>query len=190
MEQHNEKLSNGLRMFFQGQVIILLGVIAYLFLHFFAAGLAAILLILSVLVGGISALAALAGLRHVHPDYRNAFYVLLLKVMLSIVSSFFNEGVPGSLLDLADSLCGLLQLYFMLRATNSFLEAQGAVKQIQDGKNVWKMNLLLIGLSVVSLLVLQINETVGGVLSLVVTLLHLFYLVMYLGYLREASETL
>lgn len=190
MEQHNEKLSNGLRMYFQGQVIILLGIIAGLILKLFIPGFAAIILILSILVGGLSALAALVGLRHEHPDYRNALYALVLKVVLSVVSMFVDEGVPGSLLDLADSLCSLLQIYFIIRATNSFLEAQGAMKQVEDGKNLWKMNLILFVLSLVSLIVLLFNETAGGVLSLIYTLLNLFVLVMYLGYLRAASETL
>lgn len=177
-----KEVSNGLNLLYVGNLIVIL---ASLFMILPVLGLLAAF---AVLAGGVVSLVGLARLRNHHEDYMIALIATLAGIVCGLLAK--DGTIFGSLMDLAQSVCSLLQTYFVVRGTNSFLTAGGFHAQSAMGDRAWKWQLIVVAVSVVTLLVLFILPPLALILAIVNILAGIVALIFFLSYLKASANTL
>lgn len=182
------EVSAGLRLIYLGNVVAIVSALCMLLV--FLVPLLAIVIMFAALVGGIITLAGLAGLRNLHGDYMIALIATIAGIACSLLSN--NETLFGSSMNLARSVCSLLQLYFVVRGTNSFLTERGFYNQAAMGDRAWKWQVISIIISVAAFLltITVILLPLGVILMLANLAVSIIALVFYLTYLKASSEAL
>lgn len=135
-------------------------------------------------------------IRNEHPDYKNA----LIALVIAFICGLFSRGDGGfaSLMSMIQSIAGLFETYFVIRATNSFLRGSSFTEQAEKGDKAWKWTLIstvgIVASGVVAGLLFFILHEAGALFGIVLTILmlilSLYALVLYLGYLNESSQIL
>lgn len=134
MENHNENLCKGLHLMFLGAICSIVAAIGALIVLKFPF--LAIVLLLATLASAIVSVVGLVKIRNEHADYKNALIALVISFLVGLIS----RG-DGGVMDIIQSIASLLEIYFVIRATNSFLRERGAEEQVAEGDTVWKWNL-------------------------------------------------
>lgn len=184
------KVGEGLRLIYVGNII---GIVALLCtLIVLLIPLLALLVVFVSLAGGVIALVGVVKLRNEHGDYMNA----LIACVLGIVFDLFSGGnsVFAVLMDLAGTICALLQVYFIIRGTNSFLRDRGCLMEVSMGDKAWKWQLIsaVVGVAagVLGVVILFVMAGLSFVLLLGVVIVEIAALVFYLSYLKASAAAL
>lgn len=180
------RISEGLNLMYVGNIIAI------------AASLCTLLALLvpflvlmtgiAILVGGVICLVGLAKLRNEHGDYMNALVACILGIIFGLLSN--NESVFGSMMDLAQSICSLIQIYFVIRGTNNFLRIRGYLTEESMGDRAWKWELISVVVSVATAVLAFVLLPLAFILAIVNMVVSIAVLVFYLSYLKASAGAL
>jgi len=143
---------------------------------------------IAILVGGVICLVGLAKLRNEHGDYMNALVACILGIIFGLLSN--NESVFGSMMDLAQSICSLIQIYFVIRGTNNFLRIRGYLTEESMGDRAWKWELISVVVSVATAVLAFVLLPLAFILAIVNMVVSIAALVFYLSYLKASAGAL
>ena len=180
------RISEGLNLMYVGNIIAI------------AASLCTLLALLvpflvlmtgiAILVGGVICRVGLAKLRNEHGDYMNALVACILGIIFGLLSN--NESVFGSMMDLAQSICSLIQIYFVIRGTNNFLRIRGYLTEESMGDRAWKWELISVVVSVATAVLAFVLLPLAFILAIVNMVVSIAALVFYLSYLKASAGAL
>lgn len=78
--------------------------------------------------------------RTAHPNFRNAFYIALVSLVLGIISAFLpEEGVIAGLVSILSEALSFLSAYFICTAAGELLAEKGNAEQAQRADLIWKL---------------------------------------------------
>ena len=184
------KISEGLNLMYVGNIIIIaaaLCTLLALLMPFLV-----ILTSLMIIIGGVVCLVGLVKLRNEHGDYMNALIACVLGIVFGLLSN--NESVFGSLMSLANTICTLLEVYFVIRGTNSFLRERGCLMEVAMGDKAWRWQLISAVANVAAAVLAAVSLFAAPGLSIVLVLgalgVSIAALVFYLSYLRAGVAAL
>lgn len=193
MDTHNETLCKGLRLMYWGTVISI--VAALCAVASAALPPLALLLLLGTIAAATASIVGLVKLRNEHADYQKA----LIALVVTFICGLFARSESGfaNVMGAAQDIASLLQTYFVIRATNSFLRERDLYSQAEQGDKAWKWTLITTVIAIATgalVLILAAIDlalaAVGAVLLLLALIFSLYPLILYLGYLRESSQLL
>lgn len=146
----------------------------------------------AMLVGGILYLVGLYGLRDIQPEYRTAFVLELVHIVLSLLGGLAGEGsLFYRVVEVAGIVLSLVILWLVLQATNRIMGGLGREDMVQRGRNVWILNLVSTVASVLALMPSWLSGTAFYlVISLLLSILSLTAGIWYILYLGRAAEAL
>lgn len=184
------KISEGLNLMYVGNMIAIVSALCML-LTFIILPLV-ILTSIAAFIGGVVCLVGLAKLRNEHEDYMSALMACVLGIVFGLLSN--NESVFGSLMSLANTICALLETYFVIRGTNSFLQERGCLMEVAMGDKAWRWRLISAVASVVAAVLAAVSLFAAPGLSIVLVLgvlgVSIAALVFYLFYLKAGAAAL
>ena len=173
-------LGNCLRRMYQVQVAIIISLLlAFVpLINFFVIVVALGAVIVNV--------AMLLKLRSLHPDYQNAFLAFLVGIPLILLGN--GEGAFAEAMGIGGSIASLMQTYFIIRGTDSFLEELGRDEVITKGKIAWRLMVLNSGISIVTgfMALSGIGEMI--LIAVASLLVGIVSCVFYMQYLKQGSE--
>ena len=180
------KISEGLHLMYIGSIITIVAALCTLLA--LLVPLLAIITGIAVLVGGVVCLVGLVKLRNEHEDYMSALMACILGIVFGLLSN--NESTFGSLMDLANSICSLLRIYFVIRGTNSFLRERGCLMEVAMGDKAWRWQLISIVVSVAAVVLALVLLPLAFILVIVNLVVSIVALVFYLSYLKASAGAL
>ena len=184
------KISEGLNLMYVGNIIIIAAALCTLL-----ALLMPFLVILTslvIIVGGVVCLVGLVKLRNEHGDYMNA----LIACVLGIVFNLFSRGDSAfaNFMSIANTICTLLEVYFVIRGTNSFLRERGCLMEVAMGDKAWRWQLIsaVAGVAAAILAAVMVFVAPGLIIVLVLgsLVVSIAALVFYLSYLKAGAGAL
>lgn len=187
---NTRKISEGLNLMYVGNIIIIaaaLCTLLALLMPFLV-----ILTSLAIIVGGVVCLVGLVKLRNEHGDYMNA----LIACVLGIVFNLFSRGDSAfaNFMSIANTICTLFEVYFVIRGTNSFLRERGCLMEVAMGDKAWRWQLISAVASVTVGVLAAVMVFVAPGLIIVLVLGNLVVsiaaLVFYLSYLKTSAGAL
>lgn len=116
--------------------------------------------------------------------------------MLGIVFHLFSRGDSAfaNFMSIANTICTLLEVYFVIRGTNSFLRERGCLMEVAMGDKAWRWQLISAVASVTVGVLAAVMVFVAPGLSIVLVLGNLVVsiaaLVFYLSYLKTSAGAL
>lgn len=189
MNNHNENLCKGLHLMYLGTLISLVSLLGG-----FVPMLSWVLSLVA-LGGAIVSCVGLVKIRSEHADYRNALILLAVSFLCNLIPG--GNGGFGVAIKIVSSTAQLIEIYFVVRATNSLLREGGFTEQAARGDKAWKWQVGVVVASVVvlSIGVMGINVPpallmVGLVGGSVLVAVSAYALILYLSYLNESSKVL
>lgn len=180
------RISEGLNLMYVGNIIAIVAALCTL-LALLAPPLVFITGI-AVLVGGVVCMVGLVKLRNEHGDYISALMACIFGIVFGLLSN--NESVFGSMMGLAQSVCSLVQVYFVVRGTNSFLQSRGCLTEVSMGDRAWKWELISIVVSVAAVVLAFVLLPLAFMLVIVNLVVSIAALVFYLSYLKAGAAAL
>ena len=188
--ENTKKISEGLHLIYTGNMIAIVSLLGILLA--FLMPLLALVIAFVALLGGIVSLVGLAKLRKEHTDYMSALVACVLGIVFGLLAN--NESTFGSLMDLANSICSLLQAYFIIRGTNSFLRDRGYLTEVSMGDKAWRWQLISavasVAVTVLAAVTFFVTPALSVVLMLGVLIVSIIALVFYLSYLKASAGAL
>ncbi len=172
-----------------------------MFLAEIAAIVCAIIAIIPIIgiVGGIGAIVCsvvtIYGLFEVKkdiPEVQNAFYCAIANVVVSIIANLGITFLSG-LCDIVSTVLGLLVLFFLLNPVAGALRSVGRADVAAYGEKIWTINLICTVVSVICAVIAIIpfiGPIVAGLVGFVVAIASIVAGIMYIIYLKKASEAL
>ena len=187
---NTRKISEGLNLMYVGNIVIIAAALCTLLAMLMPF--LVILTSLAIIVGGVVCLVGLVKLRNEHGDYMNA----LIACVLGIVFHLFSRGDSAfaNFMSIANTICTLLEVYFVIRGTNSFLRERGCLMEVAMGDKAWRWQLISAVASVAVGVLAAVMVFVAPGLIIVLVLGNLVVsiaaLVFYLSYLRAGVAAL
>ena len=191
MEYNRGTLSEGLYLMYLGGLIVAVGLVATLLL-FMLPVLRVLSLVsaIAALIGAIISVVGLYKMRHLHPDYMSALLLLGLQFVISIVS---RNQINSVVLDMILILVSLVKLYFLIRATNFFLDLRGREDMVKMGNRVLFFNIAssLVS-SVLNMFIPKLVNSVEGLFGIIILPLVISLVVTWyqLSYMKKSAEAL
>lgn len=197
MKRVHRKLSGGLRLMWIGECVAAVGMAAEiitLIWALFEPGIffLSVAVTLASLVGAVMGVAGLWKLRREHTAYRNALLALAAILVCTLLKPK-DAGILTFVLDLLSAALGLLELYFVVRATDSFLSGDVREDLRTEGKRaLWAKTATALVSLVSSILTGLLLDGAARVLThLAVTEAAMIVSeALYLIYLKHSSEAL
>lgn len=126
-------------------------------------------------------------LRNIHDDYHTAFMLSIINLALTILGGLLG-GAMEALVELISSLVSFGQTYYIIRATNGFLNEAGRGDVVEKGRGTIRMYAanLCVALSVG--VIALVSGELGVVLSVISLAIAIGAMVMYIQYLGAAKE--
>ena len=183
---NTRKISEGLNLMYVGNIVIIAAALCTLLAMLMPF--LVILTSLAIIVGGVVCLVGLVKLRNEHGDYMNALVACILGIIFGLLSN--NESVFGSMMDLAQSICSLIQIYFVIRGTNNFLRIRGYLTEESMGDRAWKWELISVVVSVATAVLAFVLLPLAFILAIVNMVVSIAALVFYLSYLKASAGAL
>lgn len=180
------RISEGLNLMYVGNIIVIVAALCTLLALLMPF--LAIITGIVILLGGVVCLVGLVKLRNEHEDYMSALVVCILGIVFGLLSN--NESVFGSMMSLARSICNLLQVYFVIRGTNSFLRGRGCLTEVSMGDKAWNWELISTVVSVAAAVLALVLLPLGLILAVVNIVVSIAALVFYLSYLKAGAAAL
>lgn len=181
-----KRVAEGLNLMYVGNIIAIaaaLCTLLALLLPFLG-----LLTVIAIFIGGVVSLVGLFMLHDEHPDYMNALMACVLGIVASLLSN--NESAFGSMMRLAQSIFGLLEVYFVIRGTNCFLEVRERAAEVAMGGRAWKWQLAASIISVIAAVTVLILPPLALILSVAGLIANVAALVFYLSYLKASITAL
>lgn len=181
-----KRVVEGLNLMYVGNIIAIaaaLCTLLALLLPFLA-----LLTVIAIFVGGIVSLVGLFMLRDEHPAYMSALMACVLGIVASLLSN--NESTFGIMMSLAQSIFGLLEVYFVIRGTNCFLELRERSTEVAMGGRAWNWELASGIISVIAAVTAFILLPLAFMLVIVNLVVSIAALVFYLSYLKASIAAL
>lgn len=191
LEYNRGTLSEGLYLMYLGGLIVAVGLVATLLL-FMLPVLRVLSLVsaIAALIGAIISVVGLYKMRHLHPDYMSALLLLGLQFVIKIVS---RNQINFVVLDMILILVSLVGLYFLIRATNFFLDLRGREDMVKMGNRVLFFNIAssLVS-SVLNMFIPKLVNSVEGLFGIIILLLVISLVVTWyqLSYMKKSAEAL
>ena len=191
MEYNRGTLSEGLYLMYLGGLIAAVGLVATLLL-FMLPVLRVLSLVsaIAALIGAIISVVGLYKMRHLHPDYMSALLLLGLQFVIKIVS---RNQINSVVLDMILILVSLVGLYFLIRATNFFLDLRGREDMVKMGNRVLFFNIAssLVS-SVLNMFIPKLVNSVEGLFGIIILPLVISLVVTWyqLSYMKKSAEAL
>ena len=195
MEINKETLYSGLNLMYIGELTAIIGLIVGLAVIFLPGGGAlalSLLILLIALAGAIVSVAGLFKLRGEHADYKNALILLIISIIYNFIGGRATGFLPA-VLDLAGTVLGLVRVYLVVRATNTFLSAVGREELTAEGNRAFYAQIVGAVVALVSsALTVMLSENLGGLVVLLVLLALVGIVVeaLYLIYLKHSAAAL
>ena len=191
LEYNRGPLSEGLYLMYLGGLIVAVGLVATLLL-FMLPVLRVLSLVsaIAALIGAIISVVGLYKMRHLHPDYMSALLLLGLQFVIKIVS---RNQINSVVLDMILILVSLVGLYFLIRATNFFLDLRGREDMVKMGNRVLFFNIAssLVS-SVLNMFIPKLVNSVEGLFGIIILPLVISLVVTWyqLSYMKKSAEAL
>lgn len=195
MEIHRETLYGGLNLMYIGELTAIIGLIAGLAAMFLPGSGALALSLFILLIGLAGAIVSVAGLfklRDEHEDYKSALILLIISVICNFIDGRATGFLPA-VLDLVGTVLGLVRVYLVVRATNTFLSAVGREELTAEGNRAFYAQIVGTVVALVSsALTVMLSENLGGLVVLLVLLALVGIVVeaLYLIYLKHSAAAL
>lgn len=97
-------------------------------------------------------------------------------------------------MSLANTICALLETYFVIRGTNSFLQERGCLMEVAMGDKAWRWTLISAVAGVAAAVLAAVSLFAAPGLSIVLVLgalgVSIAALVFYLSYLKAGAAAL
>ena len=184
------RISGGLNLIYIGSLIAIVSMVCAAVV--FLVPLLALMLVFVGFVGGVVSLAGLVMLRNEHGDYMNALVACVLGIVFGLLSG--GDDTFATFMNLGRTICTLLQVYFVVRGTNSFLRERGCLTEVSMGDRAWKWQLISavvgVAVGVLAALALFLAPGLSIVLVLGALVVEIAALVFYLSYLKASVAAL
>ena len=184
------RISGGLHLIYIGSLIAIVSMVCAAVV--LLVPLLALLLVFVGFVGGVVSLVGLAMLRNEHGDYMNALVACVLGIVFGLLSG--GDDAFATFMNLGGTICALLQVYFVVRGTNSFLRERGCLTEVSMGDRAWKWQLISavvgVAVGVLAALALFLAPVLSIVLVLGALVVEIAALVFYLSYLKASVAAL
>lgn len=163
---------------------------------FAGGGTAVVLLILLIIslicliVGGVMTLVGLYGLRPLEPEYRTAFLLSIINVVLGLIGDNLGENI-SSVVDVARNVLSLVVIWLIIQATQRLMSQIAREDLVELGGQVWKITLACTVLEVV-MAMLAFTEVffLAGIALVVVLVAGIAVQCVFLSYLNKAAQAL
>ena len=187
MEYNGERLYSGLHLMYLGQLVIVIGLFGALLL-LFIPGMFLMSLVgaMASLVGAVMSIVGQFKLRNEHQDYMTSLMLMVIGFPLNLLSNK-TTGMMSLVLDVAVMVCSLAQLYFLIRANDSFFAQKGREDMIEKGKQVFLIQVLCtVGAIVLGGAAEIFWENLGALMSIMTIAAAIFVIL----YLKKSAITL
>lgn len=175
-------------------VVLLAAVMGVAANPFVGGGTAVVLLILliisliCVIVGGVMTLVGLYGLRPLEPEYRTAFLLSIINLVLGLIGDNLGQNI-GSIIDIAQGVISLVIIWLLIQATGRLMSQVGREDLVELGGQVWKITLACTVIEVVlGLLPLAGSLGLTSVVLVVVLVVGIVVQCVFLSYLNKAAQ--
>ena len=182
------QVSEGLRLIYLGNMITIITIVCTPVVALLSLGLLVGVLAAVVLMGSIVALVGLARLRNEHPDYMKALIALVVAMVAGVFAG--NSSAFGMLMSIVKTVGTMVEVYFVVRATNSFLNAKWFREPAAMGDRAWKWQVISLGVDAATVLVILILPLLGILMIVVNLVVSIAALVFYLIYLKTSAAVL
>lgn len=197
MKRVHRKLSGGLLLMWIGECVAAVGMAAEIITLIWALFEPGIFFLgaaatLALLVGVTMGVAGLWKLRKEHAAYRNALFALAAMLVCALLKPK-DAGILTFVLDLLSTVLALLEVYLVVRATNSFLSGVKRELLRMEGKRaLWaRIAVAVISFASSTLTRLFLEDTAKVLTHLAVTGTAMIVSeTLYLIYLKHSSEAL
>lgn len=192
-----KKVSKGLDMIYQANVVIVASTICLALLVFlplfgpWAAALAVLVVIgavIAVLVGGIMSLVGLFSMRNEHEMYKKAVILCAIGIVLGLLAR--GDSFFATLMELANLGCSLAKTYFLIEGTQFFLSERKCFEEQEKGDKAWQWALGTAVAGVVFTFCSAAIFVLAGVLAIVNLVVAIVAFVHMQSYLKASSAAL
>lgn len=178
-------------------IVVLLAAVMGIAANPFAAGGTAVVLVILLLislvcliVGGVMTLVGLYGLRPLEPEYRTAFLLSIINIVLGFIGDKLGQNI-GSVVDVARSVLSLVVIWLIVQATGRLMSQIAREDLVELGGQVWKITLACTVIEVVlGLLPLTGSLGLTSVVLVVVLVMGIVVQCVFLSYLNKAAQAL
>lgn len=179
--------ASGLKKIFIGQMLAIAGTVLMLVPLINIVGLFAILA--SVIMNFIGIMDAAKD----DPGYRKALSYTIIQFLLSLLQFFLEENsIAYRLVDLADSVFGLMVLYHICHTTAKLLRLQHSNEIAAEGKRVWDINIKCIAAAVLCTLICFIPfvNIIAALALIVIAIVTIYAAVLYIIFIYHSYRRL
>ena len=128
-----------------------------------------------------------------HRDYQTALVLLIASLACNLIERAVSGGGASVVLSVVQSVCSLGEIYFFIRATNSFLSLAEREDKVQQGWKIFRIELIACVIGVVLgvlIVLLAENVTLVLVLALAAGIVSLVPAVLFIQYLKDSADIL
>lgn len=144
------------------------------------------------LAGAVITLYALYTAMNAHVNYKNAMYMDLAAVVISLLGIFFSDGFFGGLLDILYSVVTFLVTYFVCTASAELLKQKGDQAQADRAGLIWKLYFVCAAVSVLCTLVswIPLVNVLAAVCAVIMAIVQVVAYVLLIIFYYKASGSL
>ncbi len=177
----------GLKLMFVGTIVGIAAVVLTIipFLGVLGGGIAAI-------AGGLISLYGLYVAMGAQENYKNAMYMQLASIVVSILGSIFVEGLLGGIVDILSAVVSFLITYFVCTASHILLSDKGDSVQADRATLIIKLYAVCTLVNVVGILVswIPVLNMIAGVIVALTSIVALVASVLLIIFYYKASQSL
>ena len=181
-EETRRTAGRGLMFVFTGQIVALFSFIPFL-------GLAALI------IGAVISLYGLYTLSQATIDYKNAFTLTLVGMVIGILANFFTGGFMSGVLSILKNIISFLVVYYVCTSTGQLLSGMSmaqAYTQAERARTIWMLYVVCMAISIVCGLLsyIPIINIMAALVSVVTAVVQLVASILYLIFLWNSQKLL
>ena len=140
----------------------------------------------------VLSLLGLYSVGQVIPKCKNAFYLTIVSMIITVLDMIINGWVINTLFSIMQSVTGIMISYYVCNPVADFMSGIGATDIANDGRNVWKINLVcyLVSIVISLLLLIPIINIIAGLFSVIVAIVQIVAYVLYMVFLNKGYKRL
>lgn len=181
-EETRRIAGQGLMFVFTGQIVALFSFIPFL-------GFAALI------IGAVISLYGLYTLSKATIDYKNAFTLTLVGMVIGILANFFSGGFMGGVLSILKNIVSFLVVYYVCTSTGHLLSGMNmaqAYTQAERARTIWMLYAVCMAISIACGLLsyIPIINIMAALVSVVTAIVQLVASILYLIFLYNSQKLL
>lgn len=178
MNQSHATAGQGLMLIFLGQIVTLFSFIPVL------GGFAA-------LAGLIISVIGFYTLSQVNEGYKNAFYLTIVNLVISVLKVIFRTGILNTMFSLISSIIGLIIVYLVCTTTAELLKGEDDGLVDRAGL-IWKLYAICTCVSIVCSLLMYIPfiNILAALFTFVIAIVQIVAAILYLIFLWKSQKVL